>query len=88
MELLLERPVLVLNRLWQPVHTCSVKRALKLLWVECGLADEFHLQWGARRLSSILGEHDIAHTHVEHPAGHRGIDERYGEVVAALAGAL
>ena len=31
MELLLERPVLVLNRLWQPVHTCSVKRALKLL---------------------------------------------------------
>lgn len=31
MEILLELPVLVLNRLWQPVHTCSVKRALKLL---------------------------------------------------------
>jgi len=31
MEILLERPVLVLNRLWQPVHTCSVKRAIKLL---------------------------------------------------------
>lgn len=31
MDLLLERPVLVLNRLWQPVHTCSVKRALRLL---------------------------------------------------------
>lgn len=31
MEALLKRPVLVLNRLWQPVHTCSVKRALKLL---------------------------------------------------------
>jgi 5-methylcytosine-specific restriction endonuclease McrA len=31
MEMLLERPVLVLNRLWQPVHTCSVRRALKLL---------------------------------------------------------
>ncbi len=31
MKMLLERPVLVLNRLWQPVHTCSVKRALKLL---------------------------------------------------------
>ncbi|MGC6464325.1 MAG: HNH endonuclease [Akkermansiaceae bacterium] len=31
MEVLLERPVLVLNRLWQPVHTCSVKRALRLL---------------------------------------------------------
>lgn len=31
MEMMLQRPVLVLNRLWQPVHTCSVKRALKLL---------------------------------------------------------
>lgn len=31
MEVLLERPVLVLNRLWQPVHTCSVRRALTLL---------------------------------------------------------
>ncbi len=31
MHSVLERPVLVLNRLWQPVHTCSVKRALKLL---------------------------------------------------------
>jgi len=31
MQAVLERPVLVLNRLWQPVHTCSVKRALKLL---------------------------------------------------------
>ncbi|MGJ8695656.1 MAG: HNH endonuclease [Verrucomicrobiaceae bacterium] len=29
--MILERPVLVLNRLWQPVQTCSAKRALKLL---------------------------------------------------------
>ncbi len=31
MTTVLERSVLVLNRLWQPVHTCSVRRALKLL---------------------------------------------------------
>jgi len=31
MEVLLERPVLVLNKLWLPVHTCSVRRAIKLL---------------------------------------------------------
>ena len=31
METILSTPVLVLNRLWQPVHTCSVRRALKLL---------------------------------------------------------
>jgi 5-methylcytosine-specific restriction endonuclease McrA len=31
MKALLERPVLVLNRYWQPVHTCSVRRSLHLL---------------------------------------------------------
>lgn len=29
----LERPVLVLNRFWQPVHTCSVRRSLHLLCI-------------------------------------------------------
>ena len=31
MEALLDHPVLVLNRLWQPIHTCSARRALKLV---------------------------------------------------------
>jgi 5-methylcytosine-specific restriction endonuclease McrA len=31
MGLLLNHPVLVLNRLWQPIHTCSARRAVKLL---------------------------------------------------------
>ena len=30
-EVLLDRSVLVLNRFWQPVQTCSARRALKLL---------------------------------------------------------
>ena len=30
-KLLLDCPVLVLNRLWQPIHTCSVKRAIRLV---------------------------------------------------------
>lgn len=30
----LERPVLVLNRSWQPVHVATVARALTLLWNE------------------------------------------------------
>jgi 5-methylcytosine-specific restriction endonuclease McrA len=33
MNLILDRPVLVLNRLWQPIHTCSARRALKLVCV-------------------------------------------------------
>lgn len=31
MDAVLDCPVLVLNRLWQPIHTCSVRRALRLL---------------------------------------------------------
>lgn len=33
MNALLEYPVLVLNRFWQPVHTCSVRRSVHLLCV-------------------------------------------------------
>ena len=32
MDAVLDRPVLVLNRLWQAVNTCSVRRALTLLF--------------------------------------------------------
>lgn len=31
MEFVLDCPVLVLNWLWQPIHTCSVRRALRLV---------------------------------------------------------
>ena len=33
MNVVLQTSVLVLNRFWQPVHTCSVRRAMKLLCV-------------------------------------------------------
>jgi 5-methylcytosine-specific restriction endonuclease McrA len=33
MSAILDRPVLVLNRYWQPVHTCSVRRSLHLLCI-------------------------------------------------------
>ncbi len=33
MQSLLETPVLVLNRLWQPVNTCSARRAIALLYL-------------------------------------------------------
>lgn len=63
-------------------------RGLELLHLECGLADEFHLQWGARRLSRELKRLDIEHAHEEHPGGHRGIDHRYGPVLARMASVL
>ena len=33
MNSVLDYPVLVLNRYWQPVHTCSVRRSLHLLCI-------------------------------------------------------
>ena len=32
MDSVLEHPVLVLNRFWQPIHTCAVRRSLHLLF--------------------------------------------------------
>ena len=65
-------------------------RGLELLHVECGLRDEFHLQWAARILSRELNALGIPHDHEEHAAGHMDIDDRYGlllpKLIAALAG--
>ena len=63
-------------------------RGLELLHLECGLRDEFHLQWGLRRLVRRLRELDVPCEHVEHPGGHGGIDDRYQEVLPALIEAV
>jgi S-formylglutathione hydrolase FrmB len=69
-------------------HHVEALRTLDLLHLECGLADEFHLQWGARRLSRKLHELSIPHVHEEHDGGHRGIDERYLPILDRMARAL
>jgi enterochelin esterase family protein len=63
-------------------------RRLELLHLECGLKDEFHLQWGLRNLVRRLDELDVPHRHVEHPGGHMGIDDRYLEVLPDLVRVL
>lgn len=60
-------------------------RGLALLHIECGLADEFHLQWGTRQLSRKLEQLGVPHVHEEHDGGHRRIDHRYGPLLARLA---
>jgi S-formylglutathione hydrolase FrmB len=63
---------------------------LDLLHLECGLRDEYHLQWGLRRLVQKLIGLGIPHVHEEHAGGHRGTDDRYGRLLprfAALLGA-
>lgn len=68
-------------------HTGALK-ALRLLHIECGLRDEFHLQWGTRQLRNTLNELSIPHSFLEHDGGHRGIHHRYLDVIPRLVAAL
>lgn len=63
-------------------------RGLDLLHLECGLADQFHLQWGLRRLADRLDELNITHQHVEHSGSHFDINHRYPPAIHAIAKAL
>jgi enterochelin esterase family protein len=65
----------------------ALKR-LALLHLECGLADEFHLQWGLRRMVRRLAEHGVPFTHEEHDGGHFGLDARYLPLLGRMAARL
>ena len=54
-------------------------KKLSGLYIECGLRDEFHLQWGARILSQRLTRAGVLHEHVEFDAGHFNLMWRYDE---------
>lgn len=63
-------------------------RRLRMLHVECGTRDEFHLQHGARMFSRRLGELGIAHTYEEFDDGHRDLSYRYDVTLPRMAAAL
>ena len=68
-------------------HTEALKR-LRVLHLECGLRDEYHLQWGTRRLSDRLRELGVPHDYEEHDGGHRGLDPRLLALLPKLIAAL
>ncbi|MEZ6014131.1 MAG: alpha/beta hydrolase-fold protein [Planctomycetota bacterium] len=63
-------------------------RALRLLHLEAGTKDEFHLQLGLRRLTRELTRLGVPHDHVEHDGGHFGLDSRYHVALPRLIHAL
>jgi S-formylglutathione hydrolase FrmB len=77
---------------FDPLVDCEPRRdalaKLDLLHLECGLRDEYHLQWGLRRLARRLRELAIAFEHEEHDGGHRGIDERFLRALPRVIAAL
>jgi pimeloyl-ACP methyl ester carboxylesterase len=85
-------------RVWErwlafdPLHACeryaeSLKQ-LELLHLECGVMDEYDLQFGLRKLVRRLEALGVAHVHEEHEGSHRHIDHRYGVVLPKVIEAL
>jgi predicted esterase len=64
-------PVRRVERTPQPL------RALRLLYVDCGTRDEYHLHYGARRFARAAGAAGVELVHEEYDDGHRGTAYRY-----------
>jgi S-formylglutathione hydrolase FrmB len=63
-------------------------RTMKLLFLDCGTRDEFHLHHGARMFARRLAALGIAHEHEEFDDGHMNISYRYDVSLPKMARAL
>ncbi len=63
-------------------------RSLRLLYLDCGSRDEFHLHHGARLFTRELAARGIAHEYEEFEDGHMNVSYRYDTSLPKLAQAL
>ena len=70
-----------------PGHAQAL-RSLKLLYMDCGTKDEFHLHHGARAFPAQLKLLGIDHRYEEFDDGHMNVPYRYDQSLPALARAL
>lgn len=63
-------------------------RGMALVYLDCGVRDEFHLQHGARLFAARLAALGIAHEHEEFDDGHMNIPYRYDVSLPRMARAL
>lgn len=70
-----------------PSHTEAL-RAMKLVFLDCGTRDEFHLHHGARAFAAALTRLGIAHEFEEFTDGHMNLSYRYDTSLPKLARAL
>ncbi len=77
---------------WDPVRLLPSKaealKALRLLYLDVGERDEYHLQHGARILVDQLKRAGVDHHYEEFNGGHRGISYRYARSLPMLVRAL
>lgn len=77
-----------------PVHLIGRKenqkalKQLKLLFIDCGTNDEYHLQFGARLFSQKLKKLGIKHIHEEFPDSHSDTAYRYDRSLPLIAEAI
>jgi hypothetical protein len=63
-------------------------RSLKLLYLDCGSFDEYHLQYGHRRFSDLASSFKVPHRYEEFPDTHSETSYRYNTSLPLLASAL
>jgi len=77
---------------WDPLRrlpaAAEALRGMKLVWLDCGTRDEFHLHHGARAFARELERLGLAHVFEEFDDGHMNIPYRYDRSLPALARAL
>jgi enterochelin esterase family protein len=70
-----------------PAHADAL-RSLRLVYLDCGTQDEFHLHHGARAFTRELQRLGIAHRYEEFDDGHMNVSYRYDVSLPALARVL
>jgi len=77
---------------WDPVHLVERHaedlRAMRLIYIECGLKDQYNLLYGARILHRRLERLGIRHEYQEFDDDHTAINYRYAESLRRLCHAL
>jgi enterochelin esterase-like enzyme len=60
-------------------------KQLRVLYMDCGRQDQFHIHYGNRQLSRALNDAEIDHRYVEFDGTHSGIDHRLDTSLPLLA---
>ncbi len=63
-------------------------KSMRAIFIDCGNRDEYHLHYGARRLSRRLDQLGVAHRYEEFDGTHSGIDHRLEVSLPLLSQAL
>lgn len=77
---------------WDPVRMIpnhlDALRSLRLLFIDCGSRDQYHLQYGARQMREALQRYGVEHVYGEFPDNHSSIDYRMDMSLPAVYSAI